>query len=123
MADSEQVITTNDLQRQITALGARMEAGFSDIKDLVRGTEARVRELETREAACNPMMNSRVEAAWRQIDEHKTQMKDLRTDVDTQAQSITQLKEQNKLLLWLVTIEGAAVITWAVTQVLNMATK
>lgn len=123
MADNEQVITTNDLQRQITALGARMDDGFREIKELFRASDDRIRALENREAALQPMVEAKISAAWREIDAHKVRIVDLDREVDSHQTDITQLQQQNKLLLWLAGTEGAAFLVWAITQVLDLIGK
>ena len=123
MAESEQPITTNDLQRQITALGARMDEGFRELKEIVRSSESRLRDLENREAACNPIVNAKLDAAWREIDDHETKIRDLNGQYDEHEVAIAKLMQQIKVMTWIAGIAGAALITWLVAQVLNLIAK
>lgn len=123
MAESEQPITTNDLQRQIVNLGARMDEGFREIKEIVRNSESRLRDLETREAACNPIVNAKLDAAWREIDDHKAKIKDLGDNDDEHEVAIAKLMQQIKVMTWIAGIAGAALITWLIGQVMNLIGK
>lgn len=116
----EESITANDLQRQIKSLGERMDHGFGELKDLFRKSDERLRGLETREASCQPIVTARIDAAWREIDTHKEQIKELQVADDGQDQAITQLREQNRLLLWLAGLEGSAILVWVITSLLKL---
>ncbi len=69
-------------QAQLDALGERMDKGFSEIKEMLKGFDERVRGLETREAGCQPILTSRIDAAWRKIDSHETELGRLTKVVD-----------------------------------------
>lgn len=116
-------ITTSDLQRQIIAIGARMDHGFDELKDLFQKSDERMRALENREAACQPIVTAKIDAAWREIDDHKTQIKGLKEDGDRIEKAIVRLEQQNKLLLWIAGIEGAGLLGWVVSQLLNLIGK
>jgi hypothetical protein len=94
-------------QSQITALGDRMEQGFNELKQIMTGVEGRVRGLENREAGCQPIVNARMDAVWKRVDEHDAEIKELRS-------TITELKQTNKILTWLGGLVGSAFVLWVV---------
>lgn len=101
------------LQAQITALGDRMEQGFNKLESIMTGVEGRVRGLETREAGCQPIITSRIDAAWREIEAHKMEIKKL-------SDAILELKQTNRILTWLGGLLGSAIVLWIVGQLLGL---
>ena len=104
---------TSVLQSQITALGERMEQGFNKLESIMTGVEGRVRGLENREAGCQPILTSRLDAVWKRVDEHESDIKKLN-------EAITALKQTNKILSWLGGIVGGAALLWLITQLLGL---
>ena len=100
------------LQAQITALGERMEQGFNKLEGIMTGVEGRVRGLETKEAACQPIVTQRMDAAWEVIRQHSTDIKALN-------EAIISLKQTNKILTWVATILSSTVIIWLANLVLE----
>jgi chromosome segregation ATPase len=103
----------NALQVQINALGERMDAGFREIKEMLQPLERRVRDIEQREDRSQPLTQSRLDAAWRKIDEHSADLKALN-------ETIVQLKQTNKILSWLGGLLGSAIILWVIGQLLGL---
>lgn len=101
------------VQAQITALGDRMDRGFSELKEIMGCFETRVRGLEQREAGCQPLLQSRLDAAWREIDAHAAEIKKL-NDV------IIELRQANRIVTWLGGIVGSAIILWIIGQTLGL---
>ncbi len=101
-------ITEQVSQAQIDALGERMDRGFGEIKELVRGYEERLRGMETREAGCAPLMNSRLDAAWRKLDSHEAELDKLRVNLNRMAKTAGQLEAVAK---WLLGIATALIIS------------
>jgi hypothetical protein len=101
------------LQQQIVALGDRMEQGFSELKTIMTGVEGRVRGLEQREAGCQPIVQARMDAAWKRIDEHESEIKRL-------SDAILELRQTNKILTWLGGLMGGATILWLVGNLLGL---
>ncbi len=101
------------LQTQIDELGERMDEGFKELKDMFRGFEERVRTVEQREAGCQPLIQSRLDAAWRQIDTNTSSIKML-------TETIVALKHTNNILTWLGGIMGSAIIIWILGQILGL---
>ena len=101
------------LQQQITALGDRMEQGFAKLETIMTGVEGRVRGLEQREAGCQPIISSRLDAAWKTIDEHTAEIKRL-------SDAILELKQTNKILTWLGGLMGGATVLWLLGNLLGL---
>ena len=99
------------VQTQIDSIGERMDKGFEEIKSLLGRYEERLRGIETREAGCAPIVNSRLDAAWRRLDEHSLQIKSLADDVREISNSALLLTTVSKWVLGIVT---ALVISFAV---------
>ena len=109
-------VTNTNLQSQITELSARVNqiaCGIDDIKNMLKQVEERVRKLENNEAGAHPLMESRIDAAWRKIDEHDKRL-------DTLAQMVSKLDQSNRLMAWLGGILGSTVLIWLVTQILQL---
>lgn len=109
-------VTNTNLQSQITELSARVNqiaSGIDDIKAMLRQMEERVRRLENNEAGAHPLMESRIDAAWRKIDEHDKRL-------DTLTQMVSKLDQSNRLMAWLGGILGSTVLIWLVTQILQV---
>jgi len=107
------------LQRQITEFATRMEQvarDVAEIKQMLHGIEERVRALETHEAGSHPLMENRIDAAWRKIEEHDRRIKTLED-------MVVKLDHSNRLLSWLGGILGSTVIVWLVTQILQMVAR
>lgn len=83
-----------------------------EIHATLRDLETRLRELERSDAGTHPIMQSRIDSAWRKIDEHSEQLKNFDAQLAT-------LREANKLLAWIGSILGSAIIIWLMTQILS----
>jgi len=113
---SDSRVTNTSLQRQITELTARVNqiaCGIDDIKTMLRQMEERVRKLENNEAGAHPLMDSKIDAAWRKLDEHGKRL-DMLTDM------VIKLDQSNRLMIWLGGILGSTVVIWLITQVLGV---
>jgi len=108
--------TTNHvLQAQINALGESMQSGLGEIKQILQGIEVRVREIENREAGCYPMVNSKVDAAWRRLDEHDVAIVRLR-------EVVGELVHTNRLLGWAAGLVTAVLVVLLGALVTGQAT-
>jgi hypothetical protein len=85
----------------------------AEIKQMLRAVEERVRALENHEAGSHPLMESKIDAAWRKIEEHDRRMKSME-DV------VARLDHSNRLMTWLGGILGSTVLIWLVTQILQV---
>ncbi|MBI4928315.1 MAG: hypothetical protein HY835_11155 [Anaerolineae bacterium] len=112
MTDSH-AVTGKSLQAQIDSLGERMEKGFEEIKALLRGNEERLRSLETREASCQPLIQSRLDAAWRKIDEHEK-------EIETLTEIAQSLRATLRVVTGVLVVLGTGVGAWLVNQVLGL---
>lgn len=64
-------------QAQIEALGKQIDTGFADVKGLLLSYEKRLRDVEQREAGCQPLLNSRISAVEKTVNEHDETIKKL----------------------------------------------
>jgi predicted RNase H-like nuclease (RuvC/YqgF family) len=104
------------LQRQISELSARVQqiaCDIAEIKETLKAVEERVRKLENYEAGAHPLMESRIDAAWRKLEEHDKR-------IDNLAQIVARLESSNRILSWLGGILGSTVLIWLVTQILQV---
>lgn len=115
MAQSTRPITatSDSLQAQILALGERMEQGFKRIEEKIDDYEARVRAVENIEAGFQPLVQARLASVERHVGDHEKSMQLTQT-------AITELKQVVKLLAWIGSIVGSAVILWIIGQVLGL---
>jgi predicted RNase H-like nuclease (RuvC/YqgF family) len=115
MTAAEERVSNQSLQRQIIELTGRVNqiaCGIDDIKNMLKNMEERIRKLENDEAGAHPLMESRIDAAWRKIEEHDRRMKTLED-------MAARLDHNNRLLSWLGGILGSTVIVWLVMQILQ----
>ncbi len=115
-AVGEERVSNLSLQRQISDLTARLDQvarDVSEIKQMLRAVEERVRALENHEAGAHPLMESRIDAAWRKLEEHDKRL-------DTMNQIVSRLDHSNRLMAWLGGILGSTVLIWLVTQILQV---
>jgi len=90
--------TLRGLQEQINTLGTRMDKGLDEIKTIVSGFDVRVRNVELKEANCNPILTAKVDAAWRKLDEHDAELKEVNKVFEKFNKSISDLVHNNKKL-------------------------
>jgi DNA repair exonuclease SbcCD ATPase subunit len=119
------------LQKQISQLGDTMQQALQRVESALDKVADRVSALETREAGCQPLINQKLDAAWRKIDEQESSRKILLADFEAHktaiAKEVTELKlEIGKLKtrLDLTMAIGAAVglacLGWLVSQILGL---
>ncbi len=116
MNPTEERVSNLSLQRQISDLTARLDQvarDVSEIKQMLRAVEERVRALENHEAGAHPLMESRIDAAWRKLEEHDKR-------IDSLYQVVSRLDHSNRLMAWLGGILGSTVLIWLVTQILQV---
>lgn len=108
------------LQKQIDDLGVRMDRGFEELKGLMVGYEGRLRGVETREAGCQPIINARMDAAWKAIDGHSADIKEHEEEIQQMKQTIVELKRTQALLAWIGGLLGSAIVLWVISQLLGL---
>lgn len=115
--DSTEIRVSNfSLQRQITEFSTRMEQVARDIveiKQVLREIEERVRALENHEAGSHPLMDSRIDAAWRKIEEHEKRVSLLELTVQ-------KISTTNRILSGISVLLGSTVASWLVSQILQL---
>ena len=115
-ATGEERVSNLTIQRQIGALDMRLSQlcqDMGEIKTMLKTIEDRVRALETAEAGSHPLMESRIDAAWRKLEEHDKR-------IDSISASILRLEQSNRALTWLGGVLGSTVLIWLITQVLGV---
>jgi hypothetical protein len=94
-------------QAQIDQLAESMRAGFGEIKTMLQALDDRVRAIEKNEAGCYPVMSSKIDAAWREIDI-------LKSKADDRLQRLNDVEHNQrvsqKVLLFVSTTVGAMVV-------------
>jgi hypothetical protein len=89
---------TNVNQLQLDGLGSRFDKGFDEIKLLMRSFDERIRAIELREAGCSPLLLKRIDAAEKEIVEHKKEISDLRALIQSQADTAETLSNAVKTI-------------------------
>lgn len=107
---------TMTLQRQISELNgqvAQIATDVVEIKSVVQRMDDRVRQVEHNDAGAHPLMESRIDAAWRRLEEHDKRIENL-------SQIVARLDHTNRLMTWLGGILGSTVVIWLLTQILGV---
>ena len=123
MADTSDRVSNTALQKLISDLSAQMREGIGEIKVTLKSIDERVRALENNEAGAHPLIDSRIDAAWRKLDEHDKRITTLTDTVIEMKQTDAQLQHTNKLLAWLGGLLGSAVVLWLIGQILSLVGK
>lgn len=105
------VTNQSALQAQITALGETVSQGFNKLESMLNNIEERVRAIENAEAGSHPLINSRLDAVWKKVDQHEADLKVMKED-------LSALKSTNRILTGLGGLLASTVIVWLVTQIL-----
>lgn len=113
--DDERVVRRSTADR-FDYLDARLTElcnGIGAIKAMLQTIEERVRKLENNEAGMHPLMESRIDAAWRKLEDHDRR-------IELLAQTVARLDHSNKLIAGLGSILASTVVIWLVTQILQV---
>lgn len=119
------------LEAQLTALGATVQQGFQRIEQTLLSLDQRLRGLENREAGCQPLINSRLDAAWKTIDELKAELIVMKNRqaadkanqdeaITAQALTIGRLSHSLAVARWIGGLVGGGVVTYIVTQLMGL---
>ncbi len=109
-------VTNTALQSQIASIVARLDRMGDDItaiKAMLERLDERIRVLENSDASAHPLLQSRLDAAWRTIDVHEGRIKRLE-------EVVSELRQANKLLAWVGALLGSTVVVWLITQLLQV---
>ena len=103
------------VQRQLDDLALRIEKKLDQINETITALDERMRELEKQEAASIPLLNTRVDAVWRKVDEHENNIKDL-------SKVVNELANTNRILKWILglftVVLGAVLVGLATGQLI-----
>lgn len=98
------------LQARVDALGETVREGFDELKELLRGIDARVRTVETQSASVQPLVNQRLAQLEATALEHGGAIKAL--------EKITaQLASTNGILKWILGIITAVLTAFLIALV------
>lgn len=107
----EERVSNSGLQKQISDLGLQLRSDIGEIKAMLKSIEDRVRTLETNEAGSHPLIESRIDLAFREIEQTKTR-------ITVMEKMVGRLDHANRLLTWIGGLLGSAVLTWLIAQIL-----
>ena len=99
----------------------RVEAGFNRIEAAIRALEDRQRQSEVAQAGFAPQAITRLDAAWRKIDEHSAVMVELQKDLLQLTQSVDQLQGILRWMLGIFTSLIAAMLVALATGHLSIS--
>lgn len=108
------------LEAQLTALGATVQQGFQRIEQTLLGLDQRLRGLENREAGCQPLINSRLDAAWKAIDELKADLLVLNNKQEADHVEIARLGHSLALAKWVGGVVSTAFISWVIAELVGL---
>lgn len=95
------------LQARIDEIGMRMDKGFDELKALLGNSEQRIRQIEQDQAGQHPLLESRIDAAWRKLDDHSLELK----SVNTRADKALLIAERLEMIFrWLLGIITATIV-------------
>ena len=100
------------LQKQIAVVSMQIEKIAQDlveIKEKIGTLEDRLRSIETNQAGSQPLLETKIETAWRRLEEHERKL-----------EILSKLEQSNKMLTWLGGILGSTVLIWLITQILRI---
>ena len=108
------------LQQQITDLGVKMEKGFDRMEALLRAFDERVRQVENREAACQPFINARLEGMTTDLTELRKAVDDLQLKNAAKDRELERLNSHMRLVSWLGGGGGGVVMAWLIGRILGL---
>ncbi|KKM08405.1 hypothetical protein SY88_23745 [Clostridiales bacterium PH28_bin88] len=97
-----------------------MDQGFAKLESMMSAVEERLRCLEKNDAGYQPLTTSRVDAAWRRLEEQQATISEHNKMLHAINLEIAGLKRTNVILSWLGGIMGSAVIIWLLGQILGL---
>jgi len=97
-----------------------MDQGFAKLESMLSAVEERLRCLETNDAGYQPLITSRVDAAWRRLEEQQELISTHNKMLHAINLEIAGLNRTNIILSWLGGIMGTAVIVWLVGKILEL---
>lgn len=102
------------LQVQIESIDQRIERGFNDIKTMYLGYEDRLRKIEQSDASNHPLMETRLDAAWRKLEEHSISISNLQRTADT---ALTVANKLESIASWMLGIITAMIVGLAIAVI------
>jgi hypothetical protein len=90
-----------------------MESTLGEIKDSLADIQKRMQGLELREAGCSPLMTSKIEAAFRKLDDHEIRLKAIEL-------SLPDLKNTARLTAWVASLAASAIILYILNSIFKI---
>jgi hypothetical protein len=88
----------------------RIEIGFAKLEAAIKVLDDRQRAAENREAGNTPIMSSRLDAAWRKIDDQAVHLTELQRDLAQLTASVAALQNILRWMLGIITSLIVAVL-------------
>lgn len=110
----------DNFQGQIIDLSQRMDKGFCKLETMLQAMDERMRAIEQNQAGSHPVFMARLDAAWRQIEEHKGKIGSLDTDIQQIKLVVETLKSTKSLAGWIGGVLSGAALTWIVVKLLEL---
>jgi hypothetical protein len=88
----------------------RIELGFAKLEAAIKVLDDRQRAAENREAGSTPIMSSRLDAAWRKIDDQAVHLTELQRDLAQLTASVAALQNILRWMLGIITSLIVAVL-------------
>jgi hypothetical protein len=88
----------------------RIEIGFAKLEAAIKVLDDRQRAAENREAGNTPIMSSRLDAAWRKIDDQAVHLIELQRDLAQLTASVAVLQNILRWILGIITSLIVAVL-------------
>lgn len=85
----------------------RIEAGFARIDLAIRQLDERLRQSEMRDAGFSAPTGARLDAAWRRVDEHSSQISELEKELRQLVSTVNQLQQ---ILKWMLGIFSSLLV-------------
>lgn len=104
----------------IDGLNGRVEARMDDITRRLDGLDARMVALERCQTRDGVEQSSRLDAAWRRIDEHSAALAASAEDRKHLGLRVSQVEDRLRLVYWLMGLIGATTVVAIVGGVLNL---
>ena len=105
---------------QIEELKQIFGSQFGELKALLSEISDRVRSIELNAAGFEPQIVSKIDAAFRRIDDHASRLTSLEQETKLINQSLIELKQTNKIISWIGGLLASTLILWLISQLLHL---
>ena len=106
--------TLRGLQDQINSLGSRMEKSFDELKEMLNGTNERLRCVELNAANATPSLTSKIDLAWEKLKAQEEKISAHENKINELVKSVNQLVQTNSILKWILGILTALMTAYLI---------